>query len=75
MGSSKGSPKREEYCHAGLPQKIRKISSTQPNLTLKRARKRTIKEVSKRREIIKIRAERKDIETKKQPQQNPRTGQ
>ena len=40
IGHSKSSPKREVYRDTGLPQKIRKISNKQPNVTSKAIRKR-----------------------------------
>ena len=68
MGYSKSSSKREIYSNTILLQETRKISNEQPNLTTKGTRKRRINEpkVSRRREIIKIRGEINEIETKKQ---------
>ena len=40
MGCSKSSSWREVHSDTGLPQKTRKISNNQPNLPLKRIRKR-----------------------------------
>ena len=39
-GCNKSSFKREVYSNTSLPQETRKISNKQPNLTLKRIRKR-----------------------------------
>ena len=58
MGHRKSSSKREVYSDTGLPQETRKISKKQPNLPSKGIRKRRTKpNVSRRKEIIKIRAE------------------
>ena len=66
MGCSKSSSKREVYRSKILSQEIRNISNKQPNLTPKAIReKRTKPKVSTRKEIIKIRAEIDEIETKK----------
>ena len=66
MGCSKSSSKREVYSYTSLPQETRKISNKQSNLTPKGTReKRTKPKVSRRKEIIKIRAEINEIETKK----------
>ena len=75
MGCSKSSSKREVYSNTILPQETRNISNKQTNLTPKAIRKRRIKKpekeeqtkpkVSRRKEIIKIRAEINEIETKK----------
>ena len=65
MGCSKSSSNREFHSDTGLPQVIRKISNKQPNLTPKTTRGRTNKtQSSRRKEIIKIRPEINDIETK-----------
>ena len=40
-GYSKSSPKREVYSNIILPQETRKTSSSKPNSTLKKTRKRT----------------------------------
>ena len=65
--TAKSSSKREVYRDTSLPQEKRKIPNKQPNLTSKgtRERKKTL-QVSKRKEIIKIRLEINEIETKKQ---------
>ena len=67
MGCSKDSSKREVYSNTILPQETRNISNKQPNLTPKAIRQRRTKKpkVSRRKEIIKIRAEINEIETKK----------
>ena len=65
MGSSKSSSKREVYSKTLLPQETRKISNKQSNLTPKGTRERRTKsKVSRRKEIIKIRAEINEVETK-----------
>ena len=67
MGCNKSSSKRKVYGSTSLPQEIRKISNKQPNLTPKELEKeeQTKPKVSRRKEIIKIRAEINEIETKK----------
>ena len=62
MGYSKSSSKKEVYSNAILSQETRKISNKQPILTPKatRERKQTKPKVSKRKEIIKIRAKRNE---------------
>ena len=66
MGCSKSSSKREVYSNTILPQETRKVPNKQPNLTPKATRERkTNKKVCRRKEIIKIRAEINEIETKK----------
>ena len=66
MGCSKGSSKREVYSNKILLQETVIISNKQPNLTPKTARERRTKpKVSRRKEIIKIRAEINEIQTKK----------
>ena len=69
MRCSKNSSKREVYSNVVLPQETRKASNKQPNLTPKSIRGRRTKKkphkVSRRQEIIKIRAEIKVIEMKK----------
>ena len=67
MGCSKSSSKREVYSNTILPQGTRNISDKQPNLTPKASRERRTKtpKVSRRKGIIKIRAEINEIETKK----------
>ena len=67
MGCSKSSSKREVYSNTSLPQETRKISNKQSNHRLKGLEKeeQTKPSVSRRKEIIKIRAEINEIETKK----------
>ena len=66
MGRSKSSSKREVYSNIILLQETRKISNKQPILTPKATREEQTKpKVSRRREIIKIRAEINEIEMKK----------
>ena len=61
----KSSSKREEYSTTSLPQETRKISKKQHKLTAKATRKRKTKpKVNRRKDIIKIRAEINEIETK-----------
>ena len=58
MGCNKSSSKKEDYTATSLPQKTRKISNKQPNLTPKGTRKkRTKPKISRRKEIIKFREE------------------
>ena len=71
MGCSKNSSKREVYGNTILPQETRKISNRQPNFTPKitgkcrtTTRKKKTK-ISKRKEIIKIRAEINEKESNK----------
>ena len=70
MGCSKSRSKRKVYSNTILPQETRKISNKRSNLTPKGTRERitnkqTKNPVSRRKEIIKIRAEINEIETKK----------
>ena len=67
MGCSKTSYKREVYSNTILPQERRKISNKQSNITPKGTRERRTNKpkVSRRKEIVKIRAEINGIETKK----------
>ena len=68
MGCSKSSPKREVYSNIILPQETRKTSNRQPNFTPKATGKRITKKkplkISRRKEIIKIRAEINEKEMK-----------
>ena len=66
MGCSKSSSKREVYSNTILPQETRNISNKQPNLIPKATRERRTKKpkVSRRKEIIKIRAEINEKEMK-----------
>ena len=63
MGYSKSNSKREVYRNTILPQKTRKTSNTQLNFTPKTTGK-TRKKISRRKEIIKIRAEINEKERK-----------
>ena len=67
MGCSKSSSKREVYSYTSLPPETRKISNKQSNLKLKELEKeeQTKPKVSRRKEIIKVRAEKNEMETKK----------
>ena len=66
MGCSKSSSKREVYNNIISPQETRKISNKQHNFTPKAIRERKTKpKVTRRKELIKIRAETNEIETKK----------
>ena len=66
MGCSKSSSKRAVYSNAVLPQETRNISKKRPSLTPEATRERRTKpKVSRRKEIIKIRAEINETETKK----------
>ena len=66
-GSSKSSYKREVYRNTIVPQETRKMSNKQSNLTPKGTRERRTNKTQSywRKEIIKIRAEINEIETKK----------
>ena len=59
MGCSKSSSKKEVYSNTILPQETRKTLNIQPNFTCKATGKRRRKylKISRRKEIIKIRAE------------------
>ena len=63
MGCSKSSSKREVYNNAILPQETRKTLNRQPNFTPK-ATGKIRKTISRRKEIIKIRAEINEKEMK-----------
>ena len=67
MGCSKSGSKREVYSNTTLPQETRKISNTHLTLHLKELEKekQTKPKVSRRKEIIKSRAEINEIETRK----------
>ena len=67
MGHIKGHAKRKVYCNIGLHQKRITIPYEQSKLTINETRKRTTNEdqVSRRRGIIKIRADIKKIEMNK----------
>ena len=70
MGCSKGSPKREVYSHTILPQETRKTLNREPNFTTKQPateeeeQQKTLK-ISRRKEIIKIRAGQLKVKLKK----------
>ena len=60
MGCSESSYKRDVYSNTILPQETRKTSNRQPNFTFKttgKRRRKTTTKPSRRKEIIKIRAE------------------
>ena len=66
MGCSKSSSKREVYSNTSLPQETRKISNKQCNLKGRLEKEEQTKsKVYRRKEIITIRAEINEIETKK----------
>ena len=67
LGCSKDGPKREVYSNTILSQEIRKVSNTLPNLIPKgTGEKQQIRpKPSRRRELIKIREEFNEIETKR----------
>ena len=67
MEHSESSPKREIHSMTGLPQETRKISNKLSNFTLKGVWKRTINkdQGSRRVEIITIREEINEIDSKK----------
>ena len=67
MGHRENNPKREICSITGLSQKPRKSSNKQSNSTPKELEKepQTKPNVSRRKEIIKIRAELSDVETKR----------
>ena len=67
VGCSKSSSKREVDSNTILPQETRNISNKQPNFTPKTIKERRTKknlEVSRRKEIIKIRSEINEKEIK-----------
>ena len=65
MGCNKSSPKREVYSNPILPQETRKTPNRQCNFTPKTTGKRTKKpKISRRKNIIKIRAEINEKEMK-----------
>ena len=68
MGHNKGRPEREVHSNTGLPKKtetFQKNNLTPHLLELEEQQQRQPR-ASKRKEIIKIRAELNDIETKRQ---------
>ena len=65
MGHSKGNTERDIHSNTGLPKEERKIANKEPNPTSKRTREKMTKpRESRRKKIIKIRAELNDTETK-----------
>ena len=66
MGCSKSSSKKEVYSNAILPQETRKTLNRQPNFTPKATGKKNQKKpkISRRKEIIMIRAEINEKEMK-----------
>ena len=66
MGCHKSSSKWEVYSNTILPQEARKTSNRQPKFTPKTTRKSRIKKpkISRRKEIIKIRAKISEKEMK-----------
>ena len=66
MGCSKSSSKREVYSNTILPQETRKTSNREPNFTPKTTGKRRTKtpKISRRKEIIKTRADINEKEMK-----------
>ena len=75
MGCSKSSSKREVYSNTILPQETRKTQINNLTLHLKELEKeeQTKPKVSRRKEVIKIRAEINEIETKKTIAKNNET--
>ena len=67
MGYSKFSTKGEVHSNTGLPKEHRKMSNKEPNPTSIKLEKQqqTMPSASIRKEIIKIRADLNDIETKR----------
>lgn len=69
MGCNKSSSKKEVYSQTSLPQEVRKVANKQPNLIPKLTRGRIMEKkkpkVSRRKEIIKIRAEKNEKYTKR----------
>ena len=65
LGCSKSSSRREFYNNTNLPQELRKLWNKQPNHPPKANKEEHAKlKVSKRKEIIKIRAEINEIDDK-----------
>ena len=65
MGHSKRSSKREVYSNTIFPQETRKISNLNLHLKERKKEEQTKPKVSRRKEIIKIRAEISEIQRKK----------
>ena len=69
MGCSTGSPRRKITCNPGLSQETRKIPNTKSNSTPKEIEAEQQRHPNpSRREIIKIRAEINNVESKKKPE-------
>ena len=69
MGCSKSGSKREVYSNTILPKETRKTSTRKPNFTPKatgRRRRRRRTKISRRKEIIKIRADMNEKERNNQ---------
>lgn len=66
LGCSMSNFQRKVYGDTGLPPEARKISSKQPDLIPKGARRRTTTkpQISRRKKLIRIRAEINDTKTK-----------
>lgn len=64
LRGGKSNSKREVYTNTGLPQETGKPPNEQSDLTSKGTRKTTNPKVGRRKEIIKIRVEINEIETK-----------
>ena len=74
MGYSKSSPEREIHHNTTIPQKTGKNSNTQANLAPKELDKeQQVKPTPSRRELIKIRAELNEIETRRTVEQINKT--
>ena len=74
MGYSKGSPKGEIHRNTSIHSKTGKNSNTKANLTHKGAREKTADPTpSRRKELIKIRAELNEIETRRTVEQINKT--
>ena len=75
MGHRENSPEREVHSNIGLPKKDRKISNKQLNPISKEPEEQQTKpRVSRRKEIIKIRAELSNKETKEQFKKSMNSG-
>ena len=64
MGCSRNSSKREAYSNTILPQEIRKTSNRQPKKPKTPGKRRKKTKISRRKEIIKIRAKINEKEMK-----------
>ena len=65
MGHSEGSPEREVHSNTGLPKRRTQINNLTLYLQELEDQQQTKPIVSRRKEIIKIRAELNDIDTKR----------